>query len=369
MSATENGSPSPNHAARLAACRAAMAADGIEHFLITQPHDAFYLTGFSGEDSAVLIAPSRIHVITDARFRQAAERETPWARRWIRKMWLSDEIANACKRLRLECVWVQPEHVTLAFWRELLTKCRPTKFKKAPPIIGKLRRRKDDLELRILQQSIDVAQNAFLSVKRHIRPGRTEQELAARLEYEMKRRGASEPAFKCICAEGPNASSPHAATTDRVIRRGSAVLFDWGARYGHYCSDLTRVVFVGSIPAEIGRMYRVALEAQARAIAAIRPGRRMCDVDQVARGHIDRSGYKKKFAHGLGHGLGLDVHEAPALSWRSKEEMEAGMVVTVEPGIYLPGVGGVRVEDDVLITPDGGQLLTSLPRNIEAMVV
>jgi Xaa-Pro aminopeptidase len=153
------------------------------------------------------------------------------------------------------------------------------------------------------------------------------------------------------------------------VKRGSAVLFDWGAQVGRYCSDLTRMVFVGSIPPKLGEVYRIVLEAQLAGIAAVKPGRRMCDVDAAARKIIADAGYGDAFTHGLGHGLGLDVHEPPSLSFRSKEELEPGMIVTVEPGIYLPGGGGVRIEDDILVTAKGRRVLTALDKSLEGAVV
>jgi len=239
----------------------------------------------------------------------------------------------------------------------------------APPILAQMRRLKNDDELAAMSRAIRVAEDAFKATLLTIRPGQTELEMAARLEYEMKRRGASGPAFNTICAEGPNAAKPHAVPGNRKTRKGSAILFDWGARVGGYNSDLTRMVFVGSIPPKIGEIYRIALEAQQAAIAAIRPGRKMCDVDGVARKIITDAGYGKQFTHGLGHGLGLEVHEAPSLSWRSKEELVPGMVVTVEPGIYLPGIGGVRIEDDVLVTSRGHRVLTHLNKSLESAVI
>jgi Xaa-Pro aminopeptidase len=240
---------------------------------------------------------------------------------------------------------------------------------KAPSITTKLRRVKSPSELTVLRKSIRVAEEAFTEMVKTIRVGQTEREMAARLEYEMKRRGASGPSFPTICAEGPNAALPHAVPGSRKVKRGGAVLFDWGARVGGYCSDLTRMVFVGSIPPKLKAVYGIVLEAQQRAIAGLHPGARMCDVDAIARNHIKEAGYGDAFNHGLGHGLGLDIHEAPSLSWRSKEKLEAGMVVTVEPGIYLPGVGGIRIEDDVLVTPKGCRVLTRVGRELDDAVI
>jgi Xaa-Pro aminopeptidase len=197
----------------------------------------------------------------------------------------------------------------------------------------------------------------------------TERELAAELGHEMARLGATEPSFPIIVAEGANAAFPHAVPGDRRLREGSAVLIDWGATVDHYRSDLTRVIFIRRIPPRFRRMYLSVLAAQREGIAAIKPGVRMCDVDGKARRVLKRAGMGRQFSHGLGHGIGLDIHEAPRLSAREKEPLEAGMVVTVEPGVYLPGIGGIRIEDDVLVTDTGQRALTSLPTEIDEMVV
>ena len=228
---------------------------------------------------------------------------------------------------------------------------------------------KDAAEIDTISQAIRIAQDAFKATCRSIRVGQTEKQIAARLEYEMQKRGSGKAAFPTIVAEGPNAALPHAFPGGRRVKRGSAILFDWGATFPFYCSDLTRVVFVGRIPPKIRRIYGIVQEAKEKATAAIRPGARMCDVDAVARSHIKQAGFGKYFGHGLGHGLGLNVHEAPSLSWRSKEKLQAGMVVTVEPGIYLPNVGGVRIEDDVLVTADGCRVLSWLSTAPESAVL
>ncbi len=361
--------PSPVIADRLTRCRQQMKKRRTRAFLVSSPLDYFYLTGFTGEDSAVLITPRAVHLITDNRFDESSSKECPWARRWMRKGMLNNEIVKVCKELGIKSLAVQPDHMSLADHAALGKMNKSTRLVSAPPIPSKMRTIKSRAEMTVLVKSLRVAEEAFQAMRKSIRVGQTELELAARLEYEMKRRGSSEPAFPTICAEGRNAALPHAQPGPRKVKRGSAILFDWGAKVGGYCSDLTRMVFVGSIPRKIGELYGVALEAQERAIAAIRPGRRMCDIDAVARDCITDAGYGKEFGHGLGHGLGLNVHEAPSLSWRSKEKLEAGMVVTVEPGIYLPGVGGVRIEDDLVVTSTGSRVLSRLGKTPQGSVV
>jgi Xaa-Pro aminopeptidase len=346
-----------------------MKRDGITSYLVSHPPDYYYLTGFTGEDSAVLIQPKRVHVISDSRFDESINQECPWVRRWMRKQSLNDEIANVCGKLKIKALALQPDRVSLASHKFIKKHAKGTRLVHAGSMIAPMRSCKEPGELAAMQRAIDVAEASFKALRKTLRVGQTELEVAARLEYEMKTGGASGAAFGTICAEGPNAALPHAHAGSRKLKKGSALLVDWGARVGNYCSDLTRVLFIGSIPRKLGEVYRIVLEAQQSAIDAIRPGAKMCDVDAVARDFIKNAGYGDYFGHGLGHGLGLEVHEPPSLSWRSDEPMAEGMVVTVEPGIYLPGVGGVRIEDDVLVTAKGAKVLSSLDRSLAGSVV
>ncbi len=360
---------SPVIARRIARCRRRMKKHRISAYLVTSRMDHFYLTGFTGEDSAVLLTPGDVHVISDGRFEESINQECPWATRWLRRGQLPDEIAKVCKELKLRSLAVQPDHTTLADHKALKKRIKRTRLTEAPSILSDMRCLKDDTDLVMIKKAIRIAQEAFVETREKIRVGQTEREIAALLEYEMAKRGATGPSFPTICAVGANAALPHAVPGRRKVKKGCAILFDWGAAVDFYCSDLTRMVFVGSIPKPLGEVYEVVLEAQERAIADIRPGRRMCDVDAIARDFIGEAGYGKNFGHGLGHGLGLNVHEPPSLSWRSKDKLKAGMVVTVEPGIYLPGVGGVRIEDDVLVTQKGCRVLTRLGKTLEDAVI
>jgi len=221
-----------------------------------------------------------------------------------------------------------------------------------------------------MRRAIRIAEKAFkemlaLGAKGWV--GRTERDLAAELEYRMRRLGADRPSFPTILAAGAHGSVPHYSPGSTRVRPGQAVLVDWGARADGYCSDLTRVVFTGTIPAKLREIYEVVRRAQEAGIAAIRSGVGCRAVDAAARRVIAEAGYGEQFGHGLGHGLGREVHEAPGLGKLSADRLKSGMVVTVEPGIYLPGIGGVRIEDDVLVTASSARRLSSLPRDIDAM--
>jgi len=337
--------------------------------LITNPTDYRYLTGFTGEDSALLVVPRQIHLISDGRFDEAIRRECPWVTRWMRKGTLDEEIALVIAKLGLKRLGIQADHVSVASLETFAPKRGGAKFEHLPPILPRLRRIKEPDELKSVRKAIRIAEASFVAMRETIRIGDTELALAARLEYEMKCRGSASPAFPTIVAEGPNAALPHAHPGRRKVKRGSAILFDWGARIDGYCSDLTRMVFVGSIPPRIGGVYEVVLAAQLKAIAAVCSGARLCDVDAAARLSIREAGYVREFNHALGHGLGLDVHESPRVSWQSRAGLETGCVVTVEPGVYLPGVGGVRIEDDVLVTERGRRVPSRLDKTAAASVI
>ncbi len=350
------------YAARLKRCRALMKKHRVSAFLVSYPNDYYYLTGFTGEDSAILVTPREIHVLTDGRFEESSRHEVPWAKKWLRKGSLVVEIGRVALALKLKAMAIQSNHLTVGDHAEIRKQTKLRRLLEPPAIVAEMRKLKDAHELAALQKAIRVAEQAFLATKASIRLGQTELDIAARLEYEMKKRGASAPSFPTMVAEGVNAALPHAKAGTRRVRRGSALLFDWGARVDGYCSDLTRVLFVGTMSPKFERIYGLVWEAQTRALAGIRPGARMCDVDAIARDCIKDRGYGEAFNHSLGHGLGLDVHEPPALSWRSKEKLAAGMLVTVEPGVYLPGFGGVRIEDVVLVTATGGRVLSRLSK-------
>ena len=340
----------------------------ISAYLITSRMDQVYLTGFDGEDGAAIITASGVHIISDGRFEETIRRQAKWAKKYMRLGALTEVVAKVCRKLRLAKLCFQRDQVSVELHSALRRACRPTKLIQAPAIVNNMRRIKDGNEITILRRAIEIAESAFKTLRRKIRVGMTETEIAALLEYEMKRRGALGPSFPTIVAEGQNAALAHAEPGRRKVKKGSLILIDWGAQSEYYCSDLTRVLFVGRIPPRFEKLYNIVLQAQEQAIKAIAPGRRVCDIDKVARDLIDRAGYGDRFGHGLGHGVGLDIHEAPRLKFGFTDLLETGMVVTVEPGIYLPSSGGIRIEDDVLVTAGGHEVLSTLPKSLASAV-
>jgi len=363
---SEPGIPGPIRE-RLKPVREFLARKRLDGFLITSRTDQRYLTSFNGEDGMTLVTPRQVYLLSDFRFEEAARQEAPWARFVKRAKAIPAEVAKLARRGRMARIGFVPDRLTVAALAALRKAMRPagTRLVQADNVPARLRAKKDAAELAEIRKAVRIAEEAFVALRRSIRIGQTERELAGRLTYEMARRGATEPSFPVIVAEGPNSAMPHAVPGQRKVKRGSAILLDWGARYQGYCSDLTRMLFVGKIPPRFRRFYEIVSEAQRRAIRAVQSGRVIREVDRTARSHIAKCGYGKQFGHALGHGLGLEIHESPGLNARNTSPLESGMVITVEPGIYVPGLGGVRIEDDVVVTDEGCEILSRLPSSLE----
>ncbi len=349
---------------------------GVDALLVVNPVDIRYLTGFVGDDSWALVraGSNKIVVLSDFRFEQQIEREAPQARAVMRKKSLSDELAGVVKKYGIETLGVQASYVTLAQRTAMSKAMRRAKVKVAIKAVddGLIEQRavKSADEVKLIVKAGQIQQQAYREMLAYIKPGQTEAEVAAFLEYRMRALGADGVSFPSIVAADGNAALPHAIPGRKKIRKHGIVLFDWGAKYQGYCSDMTRVISVGGkMKGKMAEIYQICLEAQLAAIDAIRPGVRLADVDKVARDIITKAGYGKLFGHSLGHGIGLDIHESPVLASRATGVLEPGHVVTVEPGIYLPDVGGVRIEDDVLVTEVGKKVLTDLPKTIESTMI
>lgn len=352
--------------------RAAAKTAKIDAVLITNPVDVGYLTGFTGDDSFLLAleAQNKAILLTDGRYDEQAKKECPGVDVHVREGRRTRAVAEALKGRGVRRVGLQSEHVTLGFHKALRDALGKRKLMEITGLLSDLRQTKDESEVRAIRQAIRIGEAAFLQLtaggkKNFI--GRTERQIAAELDHRMRDLGADAPSFETIVAAGSNSSRPHHRAGSRRIQSNQPVLIDWGARVGGYGGDLTRVLLTGTIPPEFTELYTVVVSAQKAGLRTIRPGKSCKSVDAAARGVIEAAGYGEKFVHSLGHGLGRDVHEAPALAKTNSQRLKAGMVVTVEPGIYIPGVGGIRIEDDVLVTSKGAKRLSRLPREIETM--
>ena len=236
-------------------------------------------------------------------------------------------------------------------------------------MVEQLRQVKDKDELALIRCAIQVAEQSFTAIRTGLHPDQTEKQIGDSFERHFHLFGGDGPAFAPIIAVGPRAALPHATLTDRRVGEGDILLTDWGAQWQLYKSDLTRVLITGKISTKLRRVYEVVLNAQTRAIAAIRPGVATTEIDAAARSAMTEAGLNRRFNHGIGHGFGLEIHESPRMTRKNTATLEAGMVVTVEPGVYIPGWGGIRIEDDILVTRRGHEVLTSLPKQFEEMVV
>ena len=348
------------------------AKEGIDALLVTSPANVRYLSAFSGEDSYLLVGRGWAVLLTDQRFGEQARRECPDVEHLVREVEMAQAVRDALRGRGVRRLGLEAENVTLDLHERLGRVISARRFRLTRRLVAALRQRKDPVELAALRRAVRIAQEAFLGLiagGRKALVGRSEADVAGELDYRMRQLGAEGAGFATIVAAGAHAALPHYRPGGAAIRADQTVLFDWGAVAAGYCSDLTRVVFTGKIPPKIGRIYEVVLGGQAAGIAAVRAGRSTSAVDAAARDVIVSAGFGRQFGHGLGHGVGLEVHEAPGISSRHPGRLRRGQVVTIEPGIYLPGVGGVRIEDDVLVEADRGRVLSSLPKDLQAMIL
>lgn len=323
----------------------------------------------------MFLSPGLTVILSDTRYETQLSTECPHIRTEIRDAasTILDLAARIVGASGVRQTGFEAEHLSWATHRLLKESVDAASTGTLVPVSGLVERQrevKDRFELEQIRDAIHVAERGIAVVRSSLRPAQTETEIRYLLESAMRDFGAIGPAFEPIIGVGPTAALPHAHAGKRTVAEHPVLLIDWGATNIHgYRSDLTRVFLTGKPTKHIERVYQTVLAAQKAAIAAIRPGAKCADVDKIARGMIDVAGFGKFFGHGLGHGFGLDIHESLRMSPLSGQVFEPGMVVTVEPGVYLPGKFGVRIEDDILVTQDGCEILTKVPREFEEAFV
>jgi Xaa-Pro aminopeptidase len=338
-----------------------------DSLLVTSFTNVTYLTGFTGDDSYLLVTADGEILITDPRYTTQLEEECPGLRLEIREPGVTmlagtTKAISAAKVVRLG---IEGNSATVSLCESLAKELPKVELVTTENLVEQLRIVKDTSEVDATRVACVQARRAYDVVRAGLTTDMTELEVAAELEYQARRFGAKALSFPPIVAVGPRAALPHARPTQRKLSESDFTLVDWGVNSGLYMSDLTRIIVTGKISPKLRKIYGVVLKAQLAAIDAIRPGKTCEEVDAVARRIITRAGFGKAFGHGLGHGTGLMIHEAPRLAVGQKTKLQPGMIVTVEPGIYVPGWGGVRIEDDVLVTRSGHEVLTDVPKELE----
>jgi Xaa-Pro aminopeptidase len=352
---------------RLSRLREQMAERELRALLIMQPQNRRYLSGFSGSTGWLLITPEKALLLTDSRYWEQVGREVPH----FELVKLDNQKANPFVTTLVEClercgvsgaIGFEADSVTVAQFEQLQEALPHLQWTGAGEALDELRLIKDPAEVELMRRAARIADEALAALEPRLRPGTTEREIAAALQYEMKLRGAEKESFDAIVASGPNGALPHAKPTDRAFCEGDLVTIDFGATYQGYNSDMTRTVAIGQVNGKLADIYRLVRRAQQTALEALRPGLTCKQADAIARDMIEAAGYGELFGHSLGHGVGLAVHENPRVGRNSDTVLRRGMVVTVEPGVYVPELGGVRIEDMAFITDDGYDVLTTAPK-------
>ena len=341
---------------RLSELRNALEEKSLGGLIITKMENVRYLNGFTGSNAAAVATPDDCVLITDGRYREQARKE---AQQWETVVYTEDLTKSISSLLEgIESIGFE---ATASFeFVERLRQVFPGRstLQSTRGIVEEMRARKDEQEISLIRQALECAGKASAEVLPLIQPGRTEREIAAELDCKMILFGADGPAFDTVVASGPNSSMPHAGITDRALAEGDLVVIDFGARKDGYCTDTSRTIVLGEPNSKQKHLLDSVKEAGDAALAVLKPGIQASEVDQVARKVIADKGLADNFSHGLGHGVGLEVHEKPTLSTVSKDVLQPGMVLTIEPGIYIEGWGGVRLEELVLMKADGIEVLS-----------
>ncbi|MEW6517248.1 MAG: Xaa-Pro peptidase family protein [candidate division FCPU426 bacterium] len=332
---------------------------------VVQAANRRYLTGFTGSAGWVLLpSQGRPLLITDGRYQEQARKECPGVAVAICQKDAQNCLSEYLRQQGVRTLAFEDDRVAVKSWREMRRACPRVRWVEAAGLIERLRQRKSQDEISCLRRAIRLAETAYARIYPRIKPGLREIDLAQRLEQALHEAGGQGLAFPTIVASGPNSALPHAKPTTRKIRRGDLLVMDFGTIYKGYHSDLTRTVAVGKITPKQREIYKLVKKAQKEAKKAIISDAFSSESDKKAREIFKNKGLEEHFVHSLGHGLGLEIHEAPRLSIRSREKLASGMVVTCEPGLYLPGWGGIRIEDDVLVTSHASQWLSRSPEDL-----
>ena len=336
---------------------------GLDGLLVTNPFDVSYLTGFKHSESYLLISKKNSFFITDFRYEQEAKASLKDCKLVILNGSVFKTIAKLARSLNLKKIGFEAKTLSYAEYEKIEEELQGLAFIPTYDIIAKMRMIKDKQEIALIKKAVSITLKGFDFVKDNLKTGTSESSLAVGLESFLKKQGAESMSFDIIVASGVNSSFPHASLSNRRICKNDIVLVDMGVSVKGYKSDLTRVFFLGRISSPFRRIYEVVFEAQKRAIKSIRPGVKISKIDKLSREYISKKGWANNFRHSLGHGIGLEIHEEPAITYKNNNVLEEGMVFTVEPAIYIPRKFGIRLEDMVLVTKRGCEVLSGSRHN------
>jgi Xaa-Pro aminopeptidase len=355
---------------RISRLQELMADRQIDTVMILTNENRTYLSGFTGEDSqfdessgALFIHPGKFLFATDSRFTEQVKNEAPDYEIYCYKKGLAKEFDQIIKNFNIHRLGFESKRISQfqydAICEQIQDKNIHIDLVPVDDMLGNFRVTKDEKEIAIIKKALHLSENVFIEIKKQIRLGMTEKELAWELEKLIRSQGGDALSFPSIIASGPNSALPHAIPGERKLQKGDPLLFDWGTVLEGYCSDISRTLFLGKPDKKFMDIFNTVLDAQMTAISAIKAGESGKKIDGIARKRIEDRGYGAYFGHGLGHGVGLAVHEPPRLSPLSNDTLEEGMVVTVEPGIYIPGWGGVRLENLIVVRKDHAEVLNA----------
>lgn len=347
--------------------RAFMAQNKLDAFLITDDHNRRYLTGFTGSSGNLLITPQNQYIVTDFRYFEQVSRQAPDWQLWKQKMKLHQATSDLLQEVKPKKIGFESKGLTVHDWQFYRKKAPHLSWFPTDDLVHRIRGIKNAQEISAIAKAQSITDQAATYLPRLIEPGKTEKQVAWELEKQLRDLGTDRIAFEIIVASGPNSALPHYRPGSRVIQENEMVLVDFGATWNGYHSDMTRTYFTGEPTERYQQIYLIVLQALEKVQQTIRAGFGLKAGDAVARELIKAAGYGDNFGHGLGHGVGLQIHEIPRMSYRTAETeiLAANHVVTIEPGIYIPEWGGIRIEDLALITPDGVELFTKTSKDID----
>ncbi|EZH67731.1 Xaa-Pro dipeptidase [Bacillaceae bacterium JMAK1] len=337
---------------------------GIDAFIIESEANRRYLSHFTGSAGVVFLTESESYFITDFRYVEQATSQCVGYTIVEHKGSVATEIQELVKKHNVKAVGFEKSYTTFEKY-ELYKHEHSIPLVPLSGVVESLRQFKDEEEIATMKKAAAIADEAYAHILNYIKPGMREKEVRDELEFKMRQLGADGSSFDMIVASGTRGALPHGVASDKVIEEGELVTLDFGAIYEGYCSDITRTLAVGEPSEQMKKVFDTVLQAQLNGVEQIKPGMTGQEADDICRSYIYEQGYEGKFGHGLGHGLGIEVHEEPRLSPKGNVVLQPGMVVTVEPGIYLPGIGGVRIEDDIVITETGNERLTTSDKTLK----